>query len=148
MLTEIFCDKFIEDGRPRGAIRLHPGLNIVVGDGSEKSNSIGKSTFLMIVDFCYGGVDYVQKEKDTQTHVGAHFIKFRFDFDGRPYFFSRSTSETEYRVVNVCDENYEIVRKISLERFKEDLKKMYGLRNLDLTFRAISASITRTPIIK
>ena len=137
MLTEILCDKFVENGHPRGAIELHPGLNAVVGDGSEKSNSIGKSTFLMIVDFCFGGVDYVQKEKDTQTHVGEHLIKFRFDFGGKPYYFSRSTSDAEYRVVNVCNENYETLRTISLERFNVGLKKMYGLGDLDLSFRAI-----------
>ena len=54
------CDKFINHGIPRGRISLHAGLNTVMGS-SNGSNSIGKSTFLMIIDFAFGGDDYVEK---------------------------------------------------------------------------------------
>ena len=50
MLTEIQCDKFIKYGQPRGKIHFHKGLNAIIGDDNG-SNSIGKSTFLMILDF-------------------------------------------------------------------------------------------------
>ena len=137
MLVEIRCDKFRRNGAPRGPIVLRPGLNAVVGDGSKKANSIGKSTFLMVVDFCFGGLDYVQKEADTQKKLGPHVIQFKFEFGGKPYYFSRSTAKDLYRFVNVCDENYNTLRTISLERFNEGLKKLYGLSGVDLSFRMI-----------
>ena len=58
MLYEIECDQFAEtiNGQrvPRGRIRFRPGLNTVLGD-RQGENSIGKSTFLLTVDFCFGG---------------------------------------------------------------------------------------------
>ena len=54
MLVEIMCDEFKDHGTPRGRIQLHAGLNTVMGSSSG-SNSIGKSTFLMIIDFVFGG---------------------------------------------------------------------------------------------
>lgn len=65
MLVEIYCDKFKtggKDGKIRPAIKFHKGLNAVMGD-SNRSNSIGKSTLLMIIDFVFGGEDYIQKCK-------------------------------------------------------------------------------------
>ena len=47
MLKMIECDKFIEDGKPRGPINFKLGLNTVLGD-DKASNSIGKSTLMMI----------------------------------------------------------------------------------------------------
>lgn len=61
MLIEIYCDKFKnggKDGELRPSIRFHKGLNAVIGD-NDRSNSIGKSTFLMIIDFVFGGDDYI-----------------------------------------------------------------------------------------
>ena len=43
---------------PRGRIQLREGLNTVLGDKAAQ-NSIGKSTFLLVVDFCFGGDDYI-----------------------------------------------------------------------------------------
>ena len=51
MLREIICDKFKEK-----KIEFYDGLNVVLGD-EQGSNSIGKSTFLMIIDYVYGGKD-------------------------------------------------------------------------------------------
>lgn len=53
MLKEIICDKFKQK-----RVEFHRGLNVVLGD-DQGSNSIGKSTFLMIIDFVYGGKDYI-----------------------------------------------------------------------------------------
>ena len=75
MLVEIMCDEFKDHGTPRGRIQLHAGLNTVMGSSSG-SNSIGKSTFLMIIDFVFGGDDYVEKLTDVQTEVGEHRICF------------------------------------------------------------------------
>ena len=75
MLIEVMCDKFTSHGKPRGRISLHAGLNTILGSDSG-SNSIGKSTFLMIIDFVFGGDDYVEKLADVQTEVGEHRICF------------------------------------------------------------------------
>lgn len=75
MLVEIMCDEFKDHGTPRGRIQLHAGLNTVMGSSSG-SNSIGKSTFLMIIDFVFGGDDYVEKLTDVQTEVGEHIKDF------------------------------------------------------------------------
>lgn len=74
MLREIICDKFKEK-----KIEFYDGLNVVLGD-EQGSNSIGKSTFLMIIDYVYGGKDYVMKSVDIQRNVGTHIIKFSFVF--------------------------------------------------------------------
>lgn len=83
MLCEIICDYF---KHPR--IQFYPGLNTVLGDGSG-SNSIGKSTFLMIIDFVFGGTDYVNKSTDVQRNVGRHTIKFCFSFEEELFFFGK-----------------------------------------------------------
>ena len=55
MLKRIRCDKFREK-----EIIFHPGLNAVIGD-EIASNSIGKSTLLMIIDFVFGGSEYIKQ---------------------------------------------------------------------------------------
>ena len=45
MLYEIVCDKFKQN-----RIEFHNGLNVILGT-NEGDNSIGKSSFLLIVDF-------------------------------------------------------------------------------------------------
>ena len=103
MLKQISCDQFIIDGKVRGPINFGKGLNVVLG-GKGGTNSIGKSTFLMILDFVFGGNDYVKKDSDVQKNVGQHTIKFIFAFNGKDYYFSRSTED--FQNINVCDENF------------------------------------------
>ena len=100
MLVEIMCDEFKDHGTPRGRIQLHAGLNTVMGSSSG-SNSIGKSTFLMIIDFVFGGDDYVEKLTDVQTEVGEHRICFAFQFKDGVHYFSRSN--VDYKNVQKCD---------------------------------------------
>ena len=78
MLYEIWSDKFRtggKDGQIRPAIRFHSGLNTVLGTQT-RSNSIGKSTFLMIIDYVFGGSDYL--DTDAHVFVGEHEIYFTF----------------------------------------------------------------------
>jgi hypothetical protein len=140
MLKEIRCEKFMDDGRPRGPITFHMGLNSVNGD-KESSNSIGKSTFLMIIDFCFGGDDYVDKESDTIDHLGEHEIQFEFDFLDGPHFFSRRTDDKE--TVNICDSSYRPTLKISNAAFKDFLSKEYGVDSRNLTFRSVVSRFFR-----
>ena len=81
MLVKVQCDKFIRYGKIREPIEFKAGLNTVIGDANG-SNSVGKSTFLMILDFVFGGKDYVNKCLDVQENVGEHRINFTFEFDG------------------------------------------------------------------
>lgn len=134
MLTEIMCEKFIDHGKPRGRISVHSGLNIVLGSASG-SNSIGKSTFLMIIDFIFGGTDYIDRLTDVQTEVGVHTIFFTFKFEDGPHYFGRSTGD--YNVVHCCDANYNILdgRDISTDDYTEFLSREYCLALPGLTLR-------------
>ena len=129
MLREIICDKFKEK-----KIEFYDGLNVVLGD-EQGSNSIGKSTFLMIIDYVYGGKDYVMKSIDIQRNVGAHIIKFSFVFKGNKYYFSRNTSDTEY--VNICNDKYEVTETITLEQYTNKLKSLYEFGDKDISFRDV-----------
>lgn len=141
MLTEIYCDKFKTGCDPDGkggfirpAIRMHQGLNVVEGD-DEGSNSIGKSTFLMAIDFCFGGNDYVEELKDVMRSVGPHTIFFTFEFGGVPHRFARKTDEKDF--VYLCEPGYIITdKKVPIGRFCDFLKNSYGIGGSSLTFRA------------
>ena len=137
MLVEVQCDKFISHGKIREPIRFHKGLNTVLGDDNG-SNSIGKSTFLMILDFIFGGKDYVNKCTDVQTNVQEHNINFTFEFDGEYYHFSRNT--VSYNTVTRCDENYNPLpedSQMTLKSYCAFLAEKYGTSVEDaLTWRA------------
>lgn len=137
MLVEVQCDKFISHGKIREPIRFHKGLNAVLGDDNG-SNSIGKSTFLMILDFVFGGKDYVNKCTDVQTNVQEHNINFTFDFDGVYYRFSRNT--VSYDTVTRCDENYNPLpedSQMTLKSYCAFLSEKYGTSVEEaLTWRA------------
>ncbi len=144
MLVEIQCDKFIKHGEIREPIQLHPGLNTVIGDDNG-SNSVGKSTFLMILDFVFGGKDYVNKCFDVQENVGEHSINFTFIFDGKPYHFSRSN--VDYRHVLRCDEHYVPLQEdsqMTLEQYHSFLAEKYGTQvEEDLTWRGVVSRFIR-----
>lgn len=133
MLYEIECDQFAEtiNGQrvPRGRIRFRPGLNTVLGD-RQGENSIGKSTFLLTVDFCFGGNDYLDSEKTKNNvvrFVGNHVIKFAFKFGDRIEYYSRNTLDPTH--VSKCDENYnEIGDAISLDDFQKHLFTSYQIQ--------------------
>ena len=143
MLTEIYCDKFKtggKDGQIRTAISFDAGLNVVEGTDNG-SNSIGKSTFLMIIDFCFGGNDYVNVLKDVEKNVGPHTICFTFIFD-KPYYFARKTDEKDF--VYVCNQGYVFTdKKLYINDFCEFLKEKYNIPVLDLTFRSIISRFMR-----
>lgn len=83
MLKRIRCDKFREK-----EIIFHPGLNAVIGD-EIASNSIGKSTLLMIIDFVFGGSEYIKTNSDAIEQLGPH--EFLFDSQKEYSFFSLTT---------------------------------------------------------
>ena len=134
MLVEIRCDKFISYGEQRPPIYFHEGLNTVLGSESG-SNSIGKSTFLMIIDFAFGGNDYVLKSSDVQKQGGPHIIQFAYKFDGDIFYFSRDT--IDYTHVSVCDKAYNPVSVMTREEFYAFLLDKYSIKLPHISFRDI-----------
>lgn len=128
MLIEIFCDKFKQH-----RITFKDGLNVILGDNNA-TNSIGKSTFLLVVDFVFGGNTY-QNTTDIINHVGKHSVCFCFKFEEEKYYFKRDTSEAAS--VHVCNDRYEITRTISTEEFREFLNDSYRINIKDLSWRQL-----------
>ncbi len=140
MLLEIYCDKFQDNGQIRPPIKFQKGLNIILGP-SRASNSIGKSTFLMIIDFVFGGKDYVTLSNDVERNVGIHEIKFTFQFGEKKYYFSRSTGD--HTIVWECNEDYEHQKSIPLDTYCDFLALQYGMNNLGASFRDLVSGYFR-----
>lgn len=132
MLCEIRCSSFASqfDGTIQNMVTFHSGVNIVCG-GNEGDNSIGKTTFLNIIDFTFGS-DYYPTE-DVLKNVGHHSVEFKFEFNGEAFYFSRSTQCPN--VVVKCDQEYNKVSEVSLDDYRSFLACQYGLDSTGLSFR-------------
>lgn len=137
MLKEIQCDKFAPDHR---VIRFNSGLNTVLGSAGG-SNAIGKSTFLWIIDYVFGGESYYSLNDDIKKEIGSHIIYFTFEFDKQPYYFYRSTDDPKnvYRI----DEEGHFITKLSLEDFRKFLFQEYKVGLPSLTFSEITERFFR-----
>ena len=121
MLYQIWCDRFRtggKDGQIRPPIRFHAGLNAVLGTQT-RSNSIGKSTFLMIIDYVFGGIDYL--DSDAHIFVGEHEIYFTFRFGDTMHRFCRKTIEKD--VVYLCENCSWAEEEARLERIRLNEEK-------------------------
>jgi len=139
MLTEIYCQEFKDCGKTREPIRLHSGLNIVLGP-EHGSNSIGKSTFLLVVDFAFGGRAYAKSE-DIIENVGPHDIEFVHEIDGTSYRFSRTPMEPGS--VWRCDAQHEKTEQLSLDEFNAWLMSAYGMKQIGGSFRGAVSNFMR-----
>ena len=128
MLKEIRCDKFAKTHNP---IKFESGLNTVMGS-SGGSNAIGKSTFLWIVDYAFGGEHYCVQSSDILKEMGNHAIYFTFEFDGKPQYFYRSTDDRKH--VCRCDKDGHLIDKLSLEDYCKHLYREYHVDLPFLTF--------------
>lgn len=137
MLKEIQCDKFSPDHQ---IIRFNSGLNTVLGS-TGGSNAIGKSTFLWIIDYVFGGESYCSLTDDIKKEVGAHTIYFTFEFDGQLYYFYRSTDDPKniYR----SDKEHHFITKLSLEDFRRFLFQEYKIGLPALSFSDITERFFR-----
>ncbi|CDF00377.1 aTPase [Clostridium sp. CAG:813] len=129
MLKKIICDKFIEN-----EIVFHNGLNVVLGDDIA-SNSIGKTTLLMIIDFIFGGNDYINKNKDVIENLGHHTFNFIFQFGDELLYFSRNTENP--KEITMCDKYFNLIKKISITEYTNRLKQYYKCKIDDFSFRDI-----------
>lgn len=135
MLKEIHCNKFNES-----PIVFHKGLNVVLGD-EFATNSIGKSTMLMVIDFVMGGDSFIDINKDVVSELGHHTYYFKFEFANADYCFSRSTNRPD--AVFKCSSEYVEIDSIGVEEFRGFLKSSYALSQLDLTFRSVASLFSR-----
>lgn len=126
MLYEICCDQFHQK-----RIVFNPGLSVVLGTNTG-DNSIGKSTFLLIVDYVFGGSTYA-KTTDIINNVGSHDIFFSFIFDGEVFKFCRN-SILDHTVWK-CDDSYEKVEEIGLDDYCKWLDSKYTMVLPELSFR-------------
>ena len=126
MLLEIYCEKFHQK-----RIEFSDGFNVVIGTNTG-TNSIGKSTFMLIIDFVFGGNKY-SDETDILNKVGEHYICFKFKFDKEVYSFSRSN--VERNIVWKCNPDYEKKVSFTLKEYCNWLAEKYGIEFNDLSFR-------------
>jgi uncharacterized protein YydD (DUF2326 family) len=134
MLIAIECVKF----RIR-RIDFHEGLNVVLGD-NEATNSIGKSTLLMIIDFAFGGGSLLEYNKDVVSELGHHSYKFTFKFGEETHSFERFTDQPE--VVFVSDDQGAQLA-IPIAKYNALLKISYGIKSDDLSFRSLVGLFSR-----
>lgn len=138
MLFEIQCDKFISMGKKRNPIVFHQGLNTILG-GKSANNSIGKSTFLLIIDYVFGGDTY--KNSDASNKLGNHKINFTFKFHDKYSYFSRDI--VNCNEVSVCDKDYNHEYTISIDLFRKWLFAMYNIDLPSVSFRDVISRYLR-----
>lgn len=132
MLYEIRCSEFKSYGKPRPPIRFHQGLNTVFG-GKAADNSVGKSTFMLIIDYVFGGDTY--RTSDAARHIGNHTIEFAFKFDDGMHYYSRDI--VNGGEVNICGEDYSVHETIKLDDFRKQLFDLYNINLPYATFRGV-----------
>ena len=135
MLIEIRCEKFRES-----VITFYHGLNVVLGD-KVATNSIGKSTLLMIIDFVYGGNSFLDHNKDVVYELGDHDYFFSFEFAGNSFNFRRGTYTPE--LVYLCDNEYHEVEPMSIDEYTAFLKASYSIEDMELSFRSVVSLFSR-----
>lgn len=136
MLKRVTCDKFKTQ-----PLEFHKCLNVVLGS-SGGSNAIGKSTFLVILDFVFGGDHYTKSAKDVFDRIGHHQVNFEFEFDGESLYFSRSTSRPN--TVNRCDSIYSvIIQEMNINDYREYLFHKYKILLRNIRFGEIIEKFVR-----
>ncbi len=136
MIKELYCERFKQQ-----RVAFKQGLNVVLGD-DVGSNSIGKSTMLLAIDYMFGGNHY-QKKSDIIKHVGHHIIFASFEFDSEKFYFARKTenSDTVFRSTS----DYHIIEgsDMTLEHYREFLQDKYSLNVFGCTLRTFIGLFAR-----
>ena len=139
MLKEMSSPVFKEKGVVRPPIVFKEGLNVVLGK-EDGTNSIGKSSALLAIDFAFGGNTYIAS--DGVKHIGDHTIFFTFMFDGESYYFARNTAAAEE--IQVCSKGYKLTGIVwTRHEFTDWLKEKYRIDFSGLSFRATLSSFFR-----
>jgi len=112
----------------------------VVGDNSA-TNSIGKSAFLMVIDFLLGGDTFLDHNSDVMDELGHHKYFAKFLVADRVHAFCRETGTPD--VVFKCTGDYQIVESMTIREYRTFLNSAYGTDALGVTFRAIASPFCR-----
>lgn len=135
MLQEIKCEKFIDK-----TIKFNKGLNSILGDNFS-TNSIGKSTLLMIIDFVFAGSTFLKKDSGSINELGNLDFNFCFNFNNVISYYKRNTTNPD--VIYNCDKNYDVVSEISTKKYSAILKENYGVENKYISFRDLVSLYSR-----
>jgi hypothetical protein len=135
MLIEIRCEKFQEK-----TISFHAGLNVVLGDDNA-SNSIGKSSLLMIIDFIFGGNSLLEHNRDIVDELGHHDYIATFAFGSDRFRFIRGTLHPT--LVYIQNELGEPEEAIEVEKYTALLKTLYRIEAHKLSFRRLTGLFSR-----
>nr|SAY46243.1 Uncharacterised protein [Serratia marcescens] len=133
MLKNIYCEKLI-----RKELIFKKGLNTILGP-KNGANSIGKSSVLMLIDFVFGGDDFITLCKDVISKVGHLNIDFTFEFDGKSYNFTRKTETHSSVIFKSNEENIEW----SIVDFRTFLAEKYGFSSNDPSLRNLISRFSR-----
>ncbi|MEZ8317065.1 hypothetical protein CWN94_17920 [Vibrio splendidus] len=139
MLKLIYCDKLVE---PK--LTFSNGLNSLIGADSG-TNSIGKSSVLLIIDFCFGGNDFIKTSPDIFEQVGHLDISCEFEFGENTYHFRRSTAnpkvvifdhdidnpKTDVALRNFLKEKYTIPESLSFRETVNLTSRVWGKGNFN-----------------
>ena len=124
MLKKIKCSLLLEK-----ELSFHDGANFILVDEAA-SNSIGKTTALLLIDFAFGGSFYAESSEIIEA-LGDHEIGILFCFGEREYEFVRTTSMPN-KVERMDGDLREL---ITLDEFKAFLKEHYRLERTGMSFR-------------
>lgn len=135
MLVEIRSDQF----RTK-RIGFRKGLNVILGD-ENATNSIGKSSLMMVIDFAFGGNSLLDHNKDLVKELGHHDYFFSFEFGDDIYRFRRGTYQPD--LIYKCNEEYEPMLPITHEEYTAFLKAAYNIEIEDISFRTLVGLYSR-----
>ena len=141
VLRRIWSDQFRKRDEQRPPIEFKPGLNTVRG-GQGAENSIGKSTLLSIVDFVFGGQEFLESSV-IAVGPGHHIIHFDFQFGEETLHFSRDTEDFGYVQTHIDADHRQYGERISLDAFRQLLKEKYQLDSVDAGFHDITKRFFR-----
>lgn len=138
MLVEIYSSVFMENNEIRKPIKLKEGLNVIQG-ATKGSNSIGKSSALLAIDFVFGGDTYLNS--DGVKNIGNHTIYSCFKFD-KKYYFGRSTLDPD--TIILCNPDYSETENTKTKKeFLDFLMEKYISNKTDLSFRQLVSTYFR-----
>lgn len=124
MLETIICKKFVGVDINDGTLHFSKGLNVILG-GENAENSIGKTTLMLIIDFCFGGQTYPTDEVLQAVH--NHEIRWIMNYgtDDKPdrHFYGRLAFSPH--IVIYYGENFSNAerKEMTLEYYRFDMNK-------------------------
>lgn len=139
MLIEIRCDLFNNHIKNK-TIKFSSGINVVLGD-DVATNSIGKSSLLLIIDYIYGGETFIARCTDVIEELGHHEYNYQLKINEKTYFYKRKTDIQDE--VYICNKDYEVIDTISVDEYRGGLKELYSINEMPLTFRSIFSLYSR-----